>query len=1049
MIFSIFLVFSPFLTMAAPVVVELQQGLDGYEGCYDAHIFPDANHAGNIVDLSVGGADQFGFPNLVLIRFDGIREALGETRILHAELRLFLKEEQTSTPEKIFAYRVLQNWNEGFLEKAGVKGWTQFDDGENWNGEGLSEADDKTAEDGKADRAATPISSSSIDAGTGRWYAWDLTEAVRNWYDGTWKNYGIVLIGEVKAFSLKSFASSEDTAQLNRPKLVITHMPPELIESISSYDEANAADNDGVYHPGQSIVISISSHNKQTGLVGTVRIQSVGIIPGMPGGYDTGERLLEDKGNGTYEYVWGTDGLGEGRYQVTARLVDPTSKRESINSSLTIQLDATPPVAISVSVNAGAKLVTKRDITLTLSARDATWAFISGDLSPTDTVMRWIPYVQTVPATLSPGDGMKSIKVKFMDGASNESNELEIQVQLDEMPPQIESVSSHDVDNPTDADGIYRPGQKILIIAKTKEGEKGLKGLIRISGKGYDTGDQPMKDEGDGSYTYLWESGGVPDGEYTVTVTLTDTLSRSTKNSDYKITLKGTGPSNPKVAILNAAQFTTSRDVMLALQAEGAAEMFISGDVVDDVNTFKWIPYKQSLLVTLTKGDGLKTITVRYRDASLSESQASTSITLETTPPALLNFGTLTIKEDGGGTMTLFFSEDISKVNPTLFSLSLSSTVDPTKSALITGSSVKLSTDENRVYLDLPSELVDKLRGVGAISGRNMILNLDLSPGSVQDRAGNPNPQTKIEKYELDLVNPIALSKVELFTSFISPNGNGVNDTLDFSYILAESGDVVLRVLNEKGETVFETKFTTRLAGVKYEEKWDAKVDGAPLADGKYSLNLFLIKGEGEVKLNPEPLKFIVDTIPPRVTSVQPISGSRIPGSISLSAGCEDENGISKVYLLIDSDPESRVDLRQSEEGRYITPSPLTLSPGHRSIQIHVLDKAGNESVKTVSYTVTASVRPILSFFNYPNPFSAGSTTRIVLILGAPVEEAELMIYDPAGKLVFRRKMSGEEGEHLVEWDGRDLQGDLLPRGIYFCRVVVGKEEGTFKIGIK
>lgn len=1029
-------------------MVELQQGLEGYEGCSDAHIFPDANHAGNIIDLSVGGADQFGFPNLVLIKFDGIKEILGETRILHAELRLFLKEEQTPTPVRIFAYRVLQNWNEGFLEKAGVKGWMQFDEGKSWNGEGLSEADDKAAEDGKADRAATPISSSSIDAGTGRWYAWDLTEAVRNWYDGTWKNYGVVLIGEVKAFSLKSFASSEDAAQINRPKLVITHVPPELIESITSYDEANAADKDGVYRPDQSIVISIISHNKQTGLVGTVRIQSIGVIPGMPGGYDSGERLLEDKGDGTYEYVWHTGGLGEGRYQVTARLVDPTSKRESINSSLTIQLDVTPPLAISVSVEGGAELVTKREVTLTLSARDATWAFISGDLSPTDTVMRWIPYVQTVPVTLSPGDGMKEIRVKFMDDASNESDELKTKVQLDEMPPQIESVSSHDLSDPSDADGIYRPGQKILITAKTKEGEKGLKGVIRISGKGYDTGDQPMKDEGDGSYSYLWESGGVPDGEYTITVVLTDTLGRSAKNSDYKITLKSEGPANPKVVILNAAQFTTSRDVMLALQAEGAEEMFVSGDVIDEAKTFKWIPYQQNLLVTLTKGDGLKTITVRYRDASLSESQASTSITLETTPPALLNFGTLTVRENGEGRMTLFFSEDIS-VNPPLFSLSLSSPLDPARTVSILGPSVKLSADENKVYLDLPSDLVDRLRGVGAISGRNMRLNLDLSPGGVQDRAGNPNPRTSIEGYRIELVNPIALSKVRLLTGFVSPNGDGVNDTVNLSYTLAESGDVILRVLDEKGEIVFEEKFTARLAGVKYEEKWDVKADGVPLADGSYSLNLLMVKDGEEVRLNSEPLKFTVDTIPPRISSIQPVSGSRIPGSVSVSARCEDENGISQAYLLVDTDPESRFDLKRSEGGRYVTPSPLSLPPGQRSIQIHAVDRAGNESVKSASYTVTVSAKPILSLFNYPNPFPAGSTTRIVLMVGRSVEEIEVMIYDPAGRLVFRRKVSGEEGEHQMEWDGRDLQGDLLPRGVYFCRVVVGGEERMLKIGIR
>jgi hypothetical protein len=1045
----IILIFLPTAMIAAPVVLELQQGLNGYDGCQDAHIFPDANYAGNIIDLSVGGAGQFGFPNLVLIRFNGIKEALGETRILHAELRLFLKEEETPTPVKISTYRVLQNWNEEFLEKNGVKGWTQFDEGKNWNGDGLSEASDTASEDGTADRNATPISTASVDAGVGRWYAWDLTEAVRNWHEGKWKNYGILLMGEVKGLSLKSFAASEDAAQLNRPKLVITHMPPELIESVLSYDLANAADNDGVYRPGQVVAISISAHNKQTGLVGTIRIRSVGTIPGVPGGYDTGERLLEDRGNGIYEYMWYTDGLSEGRYQVTARLFDPSSKRESINSSLTIQLDATPPVPVSASIDSAAKLVTTRSVTLTLSAKEATWVFISGDLSPTDTVMKWIPYIQTIPITLFPGDGMKVVRIKFMDDASNESDEIELKVQLDEMPPAIESVSSYDVDDPTDSDGFYRPGQKIMVVVRTKDKEKGLTGTIRISGVGYNTGEQAIKDEGDGRYSYLWQSGGAPDGEYTVFVTLTDTLGRSTTNSDYRITLNSKGPANPKVVILNVGQFVTSRDLMLALQAEGATEMFVSGDVADDANTFQWIPYREKLLVTLTEGDGLKRITVRYKDATNSESQAATSVTLETTPPSLLGFGTLAVKEDGSATMTLFFSEEISSVNPPTFSLSLESLTDPNKIASIGGPDVKVSADGNRVYVELPSSFVDELRETGAISGRSMILNLTLAPDSVRDRAGNGNSQTRVERFKLDLVNPSVLSKVELSSSFVSPNGDGVNDTLSFSYTLAESGKVVMRVLDEKGETLFESESPSRLVGVRYDGSWDLKIGGVPLDDGVYSLILLLDKDGEPKQIVPKPFQFTVDTVPPRISSILPTDGSRIPGSVSVSVEGEDENGIAKAFLLIDFDPQSRIELKLDKNGRFVTSSPLSLASGRRSLEIHMVDQAGNESVSSVTYNITTSTKPIISLFSYPNPFRAGDSTRIALTLGVTAEEAEVMIYDPAGRLVFRKKFEGEPGEHLIEWDGRDLQGNPLPRGIYFCRAVAAGEVRIYKIGIK
>lgn len=102
----------------------------------------------------------------------------------------------------------------------------------------------------------------------------------------------------------------------------------------------------------------------------------------------------------------------------------------------------------------------------------------------------------------------------------------------------------------------------------------------------------------------------------------------------------GGGSSNPiipvsgaRVIINNGAEKTYSTAVTLTLTAPGAAQMKISN--LSDVSDASWQPYTDKKSWTLTNGDGMKTVYVRYRNTNNVEAEiVSDDIRLGDEPPA-------------------------------------------------------------------------------------------------------------------------------------------------------------------------------------------------------------------------------------------------------------------------------------------------------------------------------------------------------------------------------------------------------------------------------
>lgn len=112
-------------------------------------------------------------------------------------------------------------------------------------------------------------------------------------------------------------------------------------------------------------------------------------------------------------------------------------------------------------------------------------------------------------------------------------------------------------------------------------------------------------------------------------------------SSFFNLTLDTTAPSGLVVKLNEDAEYATSREVTLTISIsdEGTSgyQMKIWGiDGVDSENSAFWENFANSKTVTLTEGDGLKTVYVKVRDDVWNESSvASDTITLNTAVPVV------------------------------------------------------------------------------------------------------------------------------------------------------------------------------------------------------------------------------------------------------------------------------------------------------------------------------------------------------------------------------------------------------------------------------
>jgi hypothetical protein len=89
---------------------------------------------------------------------------------------------------------------------------------------------------------------------------------------------------------------------------------------------------------------------------------------------------------------------------------------------------------------------------------------------------------------------------------------------------------------------------------------------------------------------------------------------------------------------------------------------------------------------------------------------------------------------------------------------------------------------------------------------------------------------------------------------------------------------------------------------------------------------------------------------------------------------------------------------------------------------------------------------------NYPNPFRAGrENTRIIYFLNS-AGSVSIKIYALTGKLVYEETHSSgpktQPGDQYIEWNGRNMNGDIVRNGIYVCAITAGGNSARIKIAV-
>ncbi len=126
-----------------------------------------------------------------------------------------------------------------------------------------------------------------------------------------------------------------------------------------------------------------------------------------------------------------------------------------------------------------------------------------------------------------------------------------------------------------------------------------------------------------------------------------------------------------------------------------------------------------------------------------------------------------------------------------------------------------------------------------------------------------------------------------------------------------------------------------------------------------------------------------------------------------------------------------------SDNGKYI--AGIAYDPnsgGERAFRLQIGDTSTPEDVLLSAILSLSRV--------YPNPFTEDAKIECRL---KEASQVKLSIYNQRGQLVKQLVSEGKmAGTHTANWDGRDAKGRKVSSGIYFVRLIAGKESSQKKL---
>jgi hypothetical protein len=293
---------------------------------------------------------------------------------------------------------------------------------------------------------------------------------------------------------------------------------------------------------------------------------------------------------------------GNGTKTVYVKFKDLAGNESEVYSD-TIILDTAAPSG-TVEINNDSVYATSASVTLAISATDklsgmAQMCFSNSNSS----YSAWEPYAAAKSWTLTSGNGIKTVYVKFKDLAGNESVVCSDTIILDAAPPpRLVKING---------DSVYANSTSVTLNLSVQDLGSGMGPVaqMQFSNDGYTySAFEPY------AITKSWTLT-LGSGTKTVYAIFKDTMGKTSKIYADSIILDTTQPAG-SISINGNAYSTNSTLVTLTLEAHdsnGITQMCFSNDLV------AWSSpeaYATTKSWTLTPGSGTKTVYVKFKDVA-------------------------------------------------------------------------------------------------------------------------------------------------------------------------------------------------------------------------------------------------------------------------------------------------------------------------------------------------------------------------------------------------------------------------------------------------
>ena len=455
------------------------------------------------------------------------------------------------------------------------------------------------------------------------------------------------------------------------------------------------------------------------------------------------------------------------------------------------------------------------------------------------------------------------------------------------------------------------------------------------------------------------------------------------------------------------------------------------------------------------------------------------------TPPALLQpaelFQVLTDSLTLRWAVWLTFSEALSAFHPAQLSLigqqvTLLSGDSAFQTSILEGARWQaVLTDRASTGLD--SLLARGVTGLSVAAAVNWAVDLAGNSAQATQVPLQPQPAGIIEQFQL-------------LTPAFSPNGDARQDTLQARCRVSRNAILHWALYSEKGTLVdreylpvspTDGVLSRSGRGILQEISegdiqilWHPSFRPDSLADGRFRMVLYaqLPGKNAESDFLVAPL--LLDRTPPEIQWLNPAAGD---GSVPIRADqafallpAEDSLGTPIVsarmqfHTITDSNQTVHDSLwlpmaLDSVSGRFrldLAARQFALQAGPQQVKLDLTDLAGNQIRRMFTYSVSSETGPSNSPqpFNYPNPFNPrnGEKTTITFFQNN-TDPGILEIYDFAGRIIFRKRIPAPAVAGVRRtffWNGRNLQGEIVPTGVYFARIHLGiQKSALWRIVVK